>query len=145
MYGIQAHPIKETYLSDIMFSDSALIKDANDLRSVDYALPNLGMKWIFLWEWLPGTITSRQDAAPTERISTPVGSLDSTTTRKLSMEGGLDDLVLSDFIVQGAAADPEPFGSEFLVPAALGQHFLQQALFILNDGLGVAHAVLSGG
>jgi hypothetical protein len=61
------------------------------------------------------------------------------------MEGGLDDLVLLDFIVQGAAADPKPFGGEFLVPCTFYEHFLQQALFIVNDGFLVGCAGFLGG
>ena len=63
----------------------------------------------------------------------------------ISVECRLGDIVLFDLVVQGAAADPKPFSGEFLVPAAFGQHLLQKALFIVNDGFLVGCSGFLGG
>ena len=43
---------------------------------------------------------------------------------RLSMQGGLGDLVLPDLVVQSAAADPQALGGTLFIPAAFRQHFL---------------------
>ena len=40
------------------------------------------------------------------------------------MGGGLVDLVFFEFVVEGAAADPQPFGCLLFVPATLVEDFL---------------------
>lgn len=110
------------------------VRNPDILQLGGYTLDNLSPPFFFCCLLEPAQVVVGKKKR--RMLLRAVGNLpndEEGTICNLLMRGGSCDLVLSEFFIQGAAADPQSPGCLFFVPVILCQGILQQFLFLLQN------------
>lgn len=109
------------------------VRNPDILHLGGYTLDNLSPQFFSVAYWSPLKLSLVKKRGMLLWAVRNLPNDEEGTFCNLLMRGGSCDLVLSEFFIQGAAADPQSPGCLFFVPAILCQGILQQFLFLLQN------------